>query len=211
MNKRLIPISMIATSVILWLIFFKQLPDKVPMQWGTDGSVNWYGSKGVAFFVNNGFLIFSYLILALSPKIDPKKKNYQQFSRSYRIILHTTTGLFFVINLFVLFTSLGYQLNLHFFVPVLVGLLLIVMGNYMQTIKPNWFIGIKTPWTLNNEDIWRKTHRLGSKIFILFGFSIIFTIFIPEAIIFPVILISGLITILFPIGYSYYLYRRMND
>jgi len=210
MNKRLIPRLMIITSIILWAIFFNQLPDQVPMQWGVDGSVNWYGSKKIAFLINNGALIFTYLLLYILPKIDPKRKNYQQFSRSYRITFYTVIGILFIINLFVLFTSLGHQLKLHFFIPILVGLLMIIMGNYMQTFKPNWFIGIRTPWTLSNKEVWRKTHRLGSKIFILLGFILILMPFVPETLVFPAILISTIIGVLIPIGYSYYLYQKID-
>lgn len=210
MNKHIIPLITIITSISLWLIFFNQLPDQVPMQWSLDGSVIWYGSKWVAFLVNNGLFILIYLILYITPKIDPKRKNYQQFSRSYQIIFQTILILFFLINLFVLFTSLGYQSNLHSFVPILVGLLFIIFGNYMQTVKPNWFIGIRTPWTIDNPEVWRKTHRLGAKIFIIFGFFFMTISFIPEALILPVILISVLVVALIPAGYSYYLYRKLN-
>ncbi|WP_440896411.1 SdpI family protein [Amphibacillus sp. Q70] len=210
MNKHITPLITILTSISLWLIFFNQLPDQVPMQWGFDGSVNWYAPKWIAFLVNNGLFILIYLTLYITPKIDPKRKNYQQFSRAYQIIFQTILIMFFLINLFVLFTSLGYQLNLHAFVPILVGLLFIVFGNYMQTVKQNWFIGIRTPWTLNNTEVWRKTHRLGSKVFILMGFIFMVIPFISDKLMLPVILISVLVVVLIPTGYSYYLHRKLN-
>ena len=210
MNKHLTPILMIIISIVLWLIFYPQLPDQVPMQWGMDGSVNWSASKGIALLVNNGGFIFLYLLLILTPKIDPKKNNYQQFSRSYKVIYFAILVLFFLINLIVLFTSLGYSLQIHFFIPILVGLLFILFGNYMQTIKPNWFIGIRTPWTLNNEDIWRKTHRLGSKVFIFAGFGMTIVPFLSNQFALPVIIVIILFATLVPTGYSYYLHRKLN-
>lgn len=211
MNKRMIPLLMILTSLSLWLIFYPQLPDQVPMQWGVDGTVNWSASKFVSLIINNGFYLLIYFILKLSPKIDPKKRNYQYFSRSYEIMVYSTMGLFFLINLIVLFTSLGYPLQIEFFIPILIGLLLIIFGNYMQTIKPNWLIGIRTPWTLDNEEVWRKTHRLGAKVFIILGFILCIIPFISEQYIFPIMLISIIAGTLVPIIYSYYLYRKLNQ
>jgi len=211
MKKHLIPILMILISISLWLIFYPQLPDQVPMQWGVDGLVNWSASKLIALITNNGMYILLYLIILFSPKIDPKKKNYQQFSRSYEIISISIMGLFLLINLVVLFTSLGYQLQIHFFIPILVGLLLMIFGNYMQTIKPNWLFGIRTPWTLASETVWRKTHRLGARIFIILGFILIITPFISDQYVLPLILISIAVVALIPIVYSYLLYRKLRD
>src|SRR5699024_7836181 len=120
----------------------------------------------------------------------PKKNNYKQFSRSYDIIVSAVMSIFLLINLIILFTSLGYQLQVHFFIPILVGLLLVIFGNYMQTIKPNWLIGIRTPWTLASEAVWRKTHRLGSRVFILLGFILIIIPFVSDQYVLPITLIS---------------------
>lgn len=210
MNKHLTPILLIITSIILWLIFYPQLPDQVPMQWGLDGSVNWTASKLHALLINNGTFIFIYLIMYLAPKFDPKKTNYQQFTRSYKIIYHSIISLFFTINLIILFTSLGYSLRIHVFAPILVGLLLIIFGNYMQTIKPNWVIGIRTPWTLENKDIWRKTHRLGGKVFIVLGIMLMITPFITRQYILPLVLMIILIGTFIPVAYSYHLHRRLK-
>lgn len=210
MNKNFAPILMVIISIALWLIFYPELPNQVPMQWGADGSVNWHASKLTALLVNNGMFVFIYLILYLVPKFDPKKKNYQQFSRSYNIIYHSILILFFTINIIVLFTSLGYSLKIEFFIPVIAGLSFIVLGNYMQTVKPNWFIGIRTPWTLENDQVWRKTHRLGSKLFIIAGVIMIIVPFLPDAFAFPMIIIVSSIAALVPIVYSYILYRKLK-
>src|SRR5690625_864061 len=116
MNKHFAPILMIIISIALWLIFYPELPNQVPMQWGADGSVNWHASKLTALLVNNGMFVFIYLILYLVPKFDPKKKNYQQFSRSYNIIYHSIIFLFLSINIFVIFISLLFSLNIYIFI-----------------------------------------------------------------------------------------------
>lgn len=211
MKKHLIPILMILISISLWLIFYPQLPDQVPMQWGVDGTVNWTASKFIALLTNSGMYIFIYLIMLISPKIDPKKNNYKQFSRSYDIIVSAVMSIFLLINLIILFTSLGYQLQVHFFIPILVGLLLVIFGNYMQTIKPNWLIGIRTPWTLASEAVWRKTHRLGSRVFILLGFILIIIPFVSDQYVLPITLISITIVALIPTVYSYLLYRKLKE
>lgn len=210
MNKRIIPLLMLLISVSLWLIFYQDLPDQVPMQWGLDGSVNWTASKLTALLANHGMYIFLYLVLIFSPKLDPKKSNYNQFKRSYEILTYAILGMFFIINLIILFKSLGYPLEINFFIPILIGVLFIVIGNYMQTVKTNWFIGIRTPWTLGNETVWRKTHRFGSKVFIILGLMFIITPFLPTAWMLPVILVITFVGPIIPIIYSYIIYRKLK-
>src|SRR5690625_5723382 len=121
MNKNFAPILMVIISIALWLIFYQELPDQVPMQWGADGSVNWHASKLTALLVNNGMFVFMYLILYLVPKFDPKKKNYQQYSRSYNINYHSILILFFTINIIAIFTRLDYLLKIEYYIHELAG------------------------------------------------------------------------------------------
>ncbi|MGZ9869392.1 SdpI family protein [Priestia endophytica] len=210
MKKHVFPLIIMSLSILCWVILYNKLPPQIPMQWGVDGTVNSYAPKLQAAFTHNGILLFLYAVLVLSPKMDPRKQNYPKFSRSYRIITLAIMLVLFLLNISVLLASLGYNLNVTTITPILVGILFIILGNYMQTVKPNFFIGIRTAWTLSNEQVWRKTHRLGSKLFILGGILFFVTPFVPEQLLFPLIISIILAVVLIPTLYSYVQYRKIT-
>lgn len=208
MRKHLPYIFLLSATLIMWLIAFPNLPEEIPMQWGADGSVNWTAPKLLGAMMNVGILVILYPILVLSPKLDPKRKGYLYTSKAYWIIVYTTLALLVFMNAFVIFQSLGYDLNIEIVIPILVGVLFIIIGNYMQTVKANWFMGIRTPWTLSSETVWRKTHRLGSKLFMISGLLFFLIPFLPEEYMIYAVLIPALSSALIPTVYSYILYQN---
>jgi len=110
------------------------------------------------------------------------------------------------------FSGLGYNISVSLWMPVLIGLLFIVMGNYLSKIKPNWFMGIRTPWTLSSEEVWNKTHRFGGKIFILGGLLMILEPLLPTNFQLAVFIITMVIILAGTVGYSLiaYLQEKKN-
>ncbi|WP_067840848.1 SdpI family protein [Amphibacillus sediminis] len=210
MKKHLLPLIMFIILVGTWVFFYKQLPDQVPMQWGADGTVNWYAPRMVAMLSNLGLYLIIYGLIFNLPKVDPKKNKHKIFSKSYGTITYSILVLFFAINLLTILTSIGYDIGIHHFVPILIGVLFITVGNHMQTIRPNWFVGFRTPWTLENEEVWRKTHRIGARLLIATGFIFCFMPFFNEAMLLPIILLTILILVIIPFVYSYLLHRKLT-
>ena len=116
--------------------------------------------------------------------------------------------LLFLVNIIGIGAGLGYDIPMNSTPHILVGLLFIVIGNYLPQCKPNYFVGIKTPWTLSNEEVWRKTHRFSGKVFVVLGVIMILSIFAPVAWKgFPIIgIIVGAVGL--TMGYSYVAYKR---
>ncbi|KMY48958.1 SdpI family protein [Peribacillus loiseleuriae] len=210
MKKHLFPVLLIVITASLWLVFYQQLPAQVPIHWNLNGVANGYATKFNGLLLNVSIMILLYALLIFLPKIDPKAQNYQKFSRSYSMIINAILFIFFLINVLVILTGIGYDIPIGKIVPLLVGFLFIVLGNYMHSVKPNYFVGIRTPWTLSNETVWKKTHRFGSRIFILAGVLFMSVPFLPSLLVgkfmFPVIFLI----ILLPIGYSYWIFRGMD-
>lgn len=124
--------------------------------------------------------------------------------------MHMFLSLFFFINIIVVLISLDYNLRMNVLAPVLAGITFVISGNYMQTLKPNWFIGIRTPWTVDHEEVWRRTHRLGARLMIVAGFSLCIVIpFTPEYLMLPFIIGLIIIITLIPTIYSYVVYRNI--
>jgi len=117
-------------------------------------------------------------------------------------------GLIVVIYMIIGLNGLGYNLPVGVIMPGLIGLLFIVLGNYLGKIKMNWFMGIRTPWTMSSENVWNKTHRFGGKMFILAGLLMIAQIFLPLNFRLPVFIFSIAVILFGTVGYSYLVYLR---
>lgn len=92
--------------------------------------------------------------------------------------------------------------------PFLVGIMFIIMGNYMGKIRPNWFMGIRTPWTLSSDEVWNKTHRLGGKLFVLAGALLILVAFLPGSVTLVTLIIGVAAVVIIPTVYSFILFKR---
>ncbi|MFN2747798.1 MULTISPECIES: SdpI family protein [Bacillus] len=208
MKKHLFPLSMILANLLMWAITYPRMSNQVPIHWSFSGEVDRYASKTEAMLTMMALLVFMYILMILTPKIDPRRKNYQLFAKTYHLIINAMLLIFSLINLLLVMTGLGYDLPTGSIVPVLVGALLIVIGNYLPRVRSNFFFGIKNPWTLSSDAIWKKTHRFAAKVFTAAGLLIaangLFSL--SENLILPIILL----TVFAPYLYSYMLFRKEN-
>ncbi len=181
----------------------------VASHWNEKGEVNGYMSKFWGLFLMPIILVGLYVLFLLIPKIDPLKKNIQGFRRYYDLFI---LGLFiYLLYIFVLtiLANLGYQFNITTMILPSVGLLFIGIGSFMKKLKRNWFIGIRTPWTISNDEVWKKTHALGAILFKIIGIIIIAGIFVQKYIIW-IIIIPIVIMMVWLSVYSYVIYRKIE-
>lgn len=208
MKKHVLPLTLIGLLVIAWILAFPKLPDQVPIHWNINGEADGFSTKLNAMFSTVGIMVLLYVLLAFLPKVDPRKSNYKYFSKSYNIMLNAILGVMFFTNIMIIFSAMGYDVPIATIGPLVVGIIFMVLGNYMPQVRSNFFIGIRNPWTLSNDEVWKKTHRAAAKIFFFGGLIMIATIFIPafwkEAVFISIIAV----TIAAPYLYSYLLYRK---
>jgi uncharacterized membrane protein len=200
-------VILIITIIGAWY-FYQNLPEVVPSHWGINGEVNGYSSRAVASFAIPAMLIGMYLLFLILPYFDPKKTQYEKFSKVYTIFKTLILGLLAVIYFAANLSGLGYNIPVGTLTPVLIGVLFIIIGNYLSKIKLNWFVGIKTPWTLSSEEVWNKTHRMGGKLFMLVGLIFILEPFLPLSFRAPLFIGSMVILLVGTIGYSYWVYKK---
>ena len=160
---------LIALSLALGIYVYPMLPDQVPSHWNFSGEIDGYSSRTWGAFGLPLMILGFYVLFLVLPLIDPKKENYQKFTRTYLILKYTLTIFFFLLYLAIIGFSLGYPVNINRLVPVGIAVLFVVLGNYLSTVRHNYFMGIKTPWTLASEEVWTKTHRLGGKMWVFSG------------------------------------------
>ncbi|MEY8348897.1 SdpI family protein [Bacillus cereus] len=208
MKKHVFPVVLITLTVIAWCVAWPYLPEEVPSHWNAAGEVDGHMPKIGMMIFDIAMMGFLYVIFTQLPKMDPKYENYKKFPKAFWMINVAIMLFLFVINMMTLASALGYNVPMGEVVNVMLGILFIVLGNYMQQCKPNFFMGIKTPWTLSSEEVWRKTHRLGSKIMMVGGIIIILTAFLPGT--WKMISVLGVtaLIVVSTMVYSYVAYKK---
>lgn len=206
-------ISVIALLITLGasFYFYNNFPPTVPTHWNIAGEVDGWGSKFVAAFVIPLIILGMYLMFLFLPLLDPKKERYSQFAKVYHVFKTILVVFMAIIYFITSFSGLGYNIPVATIIPILVGLLFVIIGNYMSKLKMNWFVGIKTPWTLSSEEVWNKTHRVGGKIFIISGIIIAIMNWLPMNAKMPIFITVILMMTLGTFGYSYWLFKKENN
>ena len=201
--------TIILAPYILVAWFWNSFPEMVPTHFGLDGNPYNYSSKVVGFIILPGTNIVMYFLFLFLPKIDPRRKNYELFPEKYRVIrlgIHSFLSYLLVVTIFY---SLGYRFDISLMVLYGILILFLILGNVMGNIRNNFFVGIRTPWTLASEEVWTKTHRLSAKVWVVSSLITMVLIAIlphPE-IVFGIYV--GVILII-PIVYSFLVYKKLS-
>lgn len=186
---------------------YSSLPNILPTHWNIYGNIDGYMSKQYAAWLFPLLGLFMLISFKLAPSFDPKKEKYHLFATEWQI-LQTILIMFFAYIQGITFYAAFYP-SVLFMKPLFIGMgvLFILLGNYLSKIRQNYFIGIKVPWTLNNEDNWNKTHRFASWTFVGMGMVVIMeAFFFWQAA--PVIFGSIFLAVLLPVLYSYLLFKK---
>ncbi|RNC63042.1 MAG: Immunity protein SdpI [Candidatus Dichloromethanomonas elyunquensis] len=189
---------------------YPYLPEKVPTHWNISGEVNGWGSAWQGAFLLPLIMLGVFLLLVFIPKIDPKRKSYAQMSKPYSAIVLVTMLFLSVMYFGTLGASLGYFKTVPSLVYLGVGALFMVIGNYMGKLKHNYFMGIRTPWTLSSEEVWYKTHRMAGPFWVIGGILFMVSSLLPTGFMTPIILIIIFGLAVIPVGYSYVIFRRLE-
>jgi len=208
MKKHVFPLGITLLTLAAWLIALPHLPAAMPIHWGANGEADGFATKINAMILTVGIMALIYFIIAFIPRIDPRKENYKYFSKTYNILLNAVLLLFFFINMSTILQGLGYNVPMSYIVPVIVGIIFIIIGNYLQRVRSNYFMGIRTPWTLSNENVWKKTHRLSGKIFFIGGLLILVSAFLPEEYTSIIRWVTIVFCVVVPYLYSYLAYKK---
>lgn len=200
---------LILITFLISLFFYNEMPSSMATHWNEKGDVNGYSSKIFGLFFMPFMLLGLFVLFLLIPKIDPLKKNILEFKKYYDIFILLFIIFMVVIHLQIILWNLGFKLNPNFLIPISIGILFFYTGFILEKTKRNWFIGIRTPWTLSNDIVWNKTHKLGGALFKISGFFAFIGIFFKNLsylfVIIPVAISSLIVTV-----YSYFEFRKLN-
>lgn len=209
-GKRIIVWALAFLPLAVTALLYGRLPESVPIHWDIDGTVT-YGGKWSLLLLSALNLIMVALFVVL-PKIDPRRQNYNKFRKYYDLYLIATE--LFMLCVWVVTISEAFwpgSVNVEKVVTVGVSLLFIFIGNIMPKFKNNFFMGIKTPWTLSNDVVWNKTHRLGGFLFVIAGAGTLISSFLfPVKMVFWIMMAFVFAVVLIPAAMSYLWYRRLT-
>jgi uncharacterized membrane protein len=208
-NTNIVTIILLVLTLIGIIVSYNSLPEIIPTHWGIDGKIDRMGSKSTLWILYGVMLAINMLFIIIA-KIDPKKHNYKIFEKSYSVFRIIFNIFFMAILVLMILAGKG---NTTFdttrSIMFLTGLLFAIIGNYLPKFKPNYTTGIKTPWTLANENVWKKTHRIAGPIWVIGGMiSAIASLIVNINLTIIVFIIIVVILVIIPTVYSYIAFKQ---
>lgn len=204
-HKKMLILTSVITllPIVIGLILWRQLPASVAIHFGADNQPDGYGSKAFAVFGLPIMMLFFHFICIVATNVDPKRKNISE--KVFNVVMWICPVISLVVCNTLYVFNMGYKLDIGFVCGLLIGILYLILGNFIPKVKPNYSIGFRIPWALNDSDNWYHTHRFGGKCMVIGGIAMIVTSPFQN-----VWILLGLVIVpcILPVVYSYMFYRK---
>lgn len=204
------PVALIIFSALVGFLVYPSLPHQIPSHWNARGIVDDWMNKNLAVLFFPVLTLAVYLLMTFIPFADPYKKNYLKFARHYFLFRAITVLFLVLIYFFTLWYAMGLKANIVYFIIPMLSIFIIYTGFFMTKVKRNYFVGIRTPWTIHSEKVWDKTHEFGGKVVVIAGILSLISIISVK---YSFIIFISIILIAFsiPVVYSYILFKKEKD
>ena len=207
--KRWYPLLLALLGVAASLAVYRRLPETMAVHWDIDGNPNGWMPRAFGAFFGPVLLLVLWQLMRVLPRLDPREPNYARFGDAYDTIVAATLLLVLATHGIVLAVALGHPVAVSRLVPALVGALFVVIGNVMPRMRPNWWFGVRTPWTLSNDRVWARTHRLAGFSMTAAGLVMIASaLLLPARLGLPVLIAAVVAATIGPAVYSYLTWKR---
>lgn len=203
--------------IVLGLLFavsayaWDRVPDRIPTHWNFRGEIDGYSGRAGGLLLAPVLAVGMYLLLLALPRFDPARANYASFTGPYAVIRAALTATMAGLHALLVATALGYPVDAGRWIPVGVGALFVVLGNVMGKVRPNYFVGIRTPWTLSSARSWERTHRIGGKLFVIAGILLAFAAILGQPQVLVGVGVFGAVSLVGLVYYSYAVWRSDPD
>lgn len=201
-------LGIILLSFIIGICLYPQMPEAMASHWNIKGEADGYMPRFWGLFLMPFVSVGILLLFILIPRIDPLKRNYRKFRGHYEVFIAVIIAFLFYLYLLAILWNIGFGFNMIQLLSPAFGIVFYYAGILVGKAKRNWFVGIKTPWTLSNEKVWNKTHRIGGRLFRAAGVIALFGALFPDYGIF-LVLVPVLFVAAYTIAYSYLEYRKL--
>ena len=206
-----LPLVLIALMFVVGALFYPQLPARIPMHWGPGGQIDGWAAKSFfTVFFAPLMALGIYMLLWFVPYLDPQRANLIRSKQVYAIALELLAGLMSVIFIGTLYASFNNSMPMSSIIGIGTGVMFVVLGNYMGRVKRNWTMGVRYSWTLSDDTVWRKTNRLGGKLFMVAGVAAIGGAFLPPLVGIWFVVVPVLVIVPVTYVYSMRLYKKLH-
>ena len=206
-RSEIIAACIILLSFAAGLYFYPQMPEKISSHWNAQGEVDGYMPKFWGLFLMPFISAFLLLLFILIPRIDPLKANIENFRRYYDGLVILMSLFMFYLYLLTILWNIGLEFSMPRLLSPAFGILFYYCGILTENAKRNWFVGIRTPWTMSSDRVWDRTHKIGGKMFKISGVIACIGVFLPDYallfVIIPVVLVA-----VYTVIYSYLEFQK---
>lgn len=199
--------AMLGAAAWVW----PSAPDRIPVHWNLAGEVDRYGGKVEGLLFMPLLAVGLYILFRVLPRFDPARESYARFQRAYDVIRVTILGVMAAIYAVIVLWVIGQPVDIGLAVGTAVGVMLFVLGWAMPRLEPNWFVGIRTPWTLSSPTAWQKTHAVGGRVFMLMGVLVAIAGWFRAPWAFGAMIVGLVAGTLGLVVYSYVVWRNAPD
>lgn len=214
---------MISRTHLVWVVallgvglavsagFYPSLPNPAPTHWNIHGEVDGWGPSWVSAFLMPLVSVGIAGLMIGLPLLGPMRKNFESFKSTYGRICILIVAAFVALQIVILLKTAGFAFPIGAALAIVIGLMLAVLGNWMGKVRRNFYVGIRTPWTLANDAVWEKTHRLGGRVFAAVGLATAISGLFGSNIASFIVMMGGLlVAVLWSVVYSYRCYVRLG-
>jgi uncharacterized membrane protein len=209
MSNRWFPWLAIVAMLLFSAVVYSQLPDHLPARWSFGGEVLDTRPKLLGALLLPGLAALIVVGRGVLRRVDPRRENYERFAGTYQRYVNVGVIGVTVLHVATLGSSIGWEIPLLKGVTILAGLMLALIANEARRVQPNWFIGIRTPWTLSDPQVWRETHALAGRLLFFAALLIVVMGFVlpaSNALVLSLAILTA--TFAFLVYYSYRVYQR---
>jgi uncharacterized membrane protein len=206
--RKWIPLVLIVIAVLVSIFAYPHLPDRVPTHWNASGEVNGWSSRLWGAWMLPLTMALVWLILRAVPHIDPRKANYAKFQGMYDWLVILVIAFMLAIHVVIILAATGSPIEMHKVMMPSVGIFIAALGFLLPRVHPNWFVGIRTPWTLTSDISWERTHKIAGPLFIALGVLIVASTAIAPTTAIWILVVAAVGITIFLFAYSYQVWKE---
>ena len=206
--RKWLPLALVAAAFLMSAVAYPRLPERMPVHWGLDGTADRYGSRLEGAFLLPVVMLAMWGLMRGLPRIDPRRANYAKFADTYDLMITSVLALFALMHAAVIGIALGWPVSIGRLAPALIGLLFVMIGNALPRARPNWWFGIRTPWTLSSDRVWMRTHRVGGYLMLIAGLFWLVAAALPSPWTYGLALAALITSSLGSLVYSYFAWKQ---
>jgi uncharacterized membrane protein len=203
-----ISLSILIISFASAFYFYPELPETIVTHWGVYGEPNGFSHKGMVLILPI-ISMFAFLLLLWLPKLDPLKKNIDKFADSYDDFILVFNLMMYYISSLTIIWNLGLNFNMGTAIIPAIALMFYFIGVMLSSTKRNYTIGVRTPWALENDEVWDKTNKASARVFKIVAMIALVSVLVPKLSFFMFI-ISLIVGLIYIFIYSYVVYRDIE-